>query len=294
MSDKKTAKKPKTSPDLQPGKVAVITGAGSGIGRALALLLAARGMKLALADRDEVGLAETVALIGTRAETMTSCFDVSHEGPNYDFAAAVRERFGSVDLVINNAGVAISGSVAELSSEEIGWIMGVNFWGVVHGTKAYLPGMIAQKSGTIVNVSSLFGLWAPPQNSAYASSKFAVRGFTESLRGEMNALEKTGVRVATVHPGGIATNIAKRARFAAASDHELARQRQAIFDRDALTTTPEEAARVIVAGLDAGKERILIGREAFVIDFMVRLLGGLGVKLVNASARRRMPKELRT
>jgi len=287
------SKRSKNYSDLDAGKVAVITGAGSGIGRALALGLGQRGMKLALADRDETGLNETVALLGPNVEVMTACFDVSHEASNYDFAARVRERFGRVDLVVNNAGVAIGGSVLELTSEEIGWIMNVNFWGVVHGTKAFLPGIVAQKSGTIVNVSSLFGIWAPPHNSAYAASKFAVRGFTEALRGEMQTIEGSDVRIVTVHPGGIATNIAKRARFAAAADHEIGRKRQEFFDREALTVSPDEAARVIIAGLLAGKDRILIARESFVIDFMVRLLGNAGVRRINESARKRMPPELR-
>jgi short-subunit dehydrogenase len=287
------SKKTKKTSDLDAGKVAVITGAGSGIGRALALALGKRKMKLALADRDEAGLNETVALLGPGVEVMTACFDVSHEGPNYDFAARVRERFGHVDLVINNAGVAINGSVLELSSEEIGWIMNVNFWGVVHGTKAFLPGIVAQKSGTIVNVSSLFGIWAAPHNSAYSASKFAVRGFTDALRGEMEAIEGSDIHIVAVHPGGIATNIAKRARFAAASDHEMARKRQEFFDREALTVSPADAAATIIAGLLAGKERILIGRESFVIDFMVRVLGNAGIKRVNESARKRMPPELR-
>jgi short-subunit dehydrogenase len=282
-----------TSSDIAPGKVAVITGGASGIGRALAVAVAARGMKIVLGDRDEAGLAETARLLGGGVDVLTYVLDVSEKNQNDQFAAYVWERFGRADLVINNAGVAIAGSVLELSSDEIGWIMNVNFWGVVHGTKAFLPGLAHQKSGTLVNISSLYGLYGPPLNSAYVASKFAVRGFTESLRGEMNAAG-SGVRIVTVHPGGVATNIAKRARVAAGADQDLSRKRQEYFDRVALRTTPEEAARVIVAGLDAGKERILIGRETFVVDFLVRALGGRGVALLNASLRRRLPPELRS
>ncbi len=282
----------KTTSSLRSGNVAVVTGAASGIGRALALALAARGMKLALADRNEAGLAETVALLPPSVETMTSIFDVSEKAANDALAAEVWQRFGRVDVVINNAGVAIAGSVYELSTDEIAWIMSINFWGVVHGTKAFLPGLALQKSGAIVNISSLYGLYAPPLNAAYAASKYAVRGFTEALRGEMNSID-SGVRIVTVYPGGVSTGIARSARFAAASNRELGRKRQDYFDREALTMTPAAAAGVITAGLDAGKERILIGRDTFFVDFLVRALGDRGVAYLNASVLKRLPPELR-
>ncbi len=286
-----STKTKKTSPDLAAGRVAAITGAGSGIGRALAIVLARRGMKLALADRDEAGLRETLALVGSGTESFGDLFDVSFEASNVEFANKTLAAYGRVDFVANNAGVAIAGTVAELTAAEIAWLMGVNFWGVVHGTKAFLPTILAQKSGTILNVSSLFGIWAPPAQSAYAASKFAVRGFTESLRGELATMPGMRARVVTVHPGGIKTNIAKRARLAAAAPPDLTRRQQEAFDEGFLRISPESAAKTIVAGLDAGKERITIGAEVLLIDGLIRALGATGSDLVNKYFISKIPTE---
>ena len=251
------------------GRVAVVTGAASGIGRALAIALAREQMTLALVDRDEPGLRETVALV-TNAGGMASAhvLDVADETAVNAFAQDVLRAHGHVELLVNNAGVSIFGSVQELASDEIAWLMNVNFWGVVYGTKAFLPALLAQPEACIVNVSSVFGLWAPPGQAAYAASKFAVRGFTESLRAE---LEGTGVHVLTVHPGGIKTAIARNARVARAADPVTAATLTKTFEERLLTTPPETMAAAIVAGIKRGRERVLAGRDANRIDVLIRL-----------------------
>jgi NAD(P)-dependent dehydrogenase (short-subunit alcohol dehydrogenase family)/regulator of RNase E activity RraA len=232
------------------GGVAVITGAASGIGRALALELAAEGMTLALADCDAPGLAETVQFVSSAAATASQhVVDVADEAAVNAFALDVLRVHGRVDVVVNNAGVSIFGSVLELSTAEIAWLMGVNFWGVVHGTKAFLPALLSRPEACLVNISSVFGLWGPPGQTAYAASKFAVRGFTESLRAELSG---TNVRVVTVHPGGVKTAIARSARVAAGADPAKAAALTARFDREFLTMPPQVLAARIV---DAIKHR---------------------------------------
>ncbi|MGD0053098.1 MAG: SDR family NAD(P)-dependent oxidoreductase [Vulcanimicrobiaceae bacterium] len=253
------------------GKVVALTGAGSGIGRALAVALAEAGARVALADRDEEGLDETgrlVAFCGGQHGASEHVIDVSDEAAMQRFASQVLEMYGTVDVAINNAGVALFGTVAELTTEEIAWLMGVNFWGVVYGTKAFLPTLVTRPEAAIVNLSSLFGLWAPPGQSAYAASKFAVRGFSESLRAELTG---TNVRVLTVHPGGVKTAIAARSRVARAADQARATRLSAVFDREFLTLPAETAAAAIVTGLQRGQERILIGADARRIDLLTRL-----------------------
>src|SRR5690349_6225564 len=191
------------------GKVAVVTGAGSGIGRALAQGFAARGCKLAIADINEANLAETAKSLGT--EVMTHKLDVADRAAVYAFAAAVQQRFGTAHVIVNNAGVAVSQTVDALDYKDFEWLMGINFWGVVYGTKAFLPMLTEQNEGAIVNISSVFGIIAVPAQAAYNSAKFAVRGFTECLRHE---LKEAGSQVKSicVHPGGIKTNIVRNAR----------------------------------------------------------------------------------
>ena len=194
-------------------KVAAVTGAGSGIGRALALELAGRGCRLALSDVDAAGLAETERLLDGRARALTlAVVDVADEDAVLGWADQVVADHGRANLVVNNAGVALSGTVAALSTDDYRWIMGINFWGVVHGTKAFLPHLEASGEGHVVNISSVFGLTAQPLMSGYNASKYAVRGFTESLRQD---LELTGscVSATCIHPGGIKTNIARSARL---------------------------------------------------------------------------------
>lgn len=254
-----------------------ITGAGSGIGRALAELAARRGAHLALADVDPKGLAETRERVsGSPGRVSTHVVDVADEAAVRTFAAAAVSAHGGVDVLVNNAGVALYGSVLEIASDEFAWLMNVNFWGVVYGVKAFLPALLQRPEAAIVNVSSLFGLWAPPGQSAYAASKFAVRGFGESLRGE---LLDTNVHVMTVHPAGIATAIARSARVAAAVDPAVAAARTKAFEERFLTIAPADAASAILDGLERKRDRLLIGREARRVDVLTRLLGPHAARL---------------
>ena len=195
------------------GRVAAITGAGSGIGRALARELARRGAHLALSDVDETGLAETVALCeGNGVKVTSHRVDVADRAAVFAWADQVATEHGKVNLVFNNAGVALAATIDEGSVEDIEWLVGINYWGVVFGTKAFLPHLKAAGEGHIVNLSSVFGLISVPAQSAYNASKFAVRGFTDALRMELE-IEGCGVSSTTVHPGGIKTNIARNARM---------------------------------------------------------------------------------
>jgi short-subunit dehydrogenase len=216
--------------------------------------------------------------------------DVAQRTAVEAFAADVLREHRRVDVLINNAGVSIGGDVAELSIEEIEWLMNINFWGTVYGVKAFLPALQRSGDATIVNLSSVFGLYAPPGQSAYAASKFAVRGFTESLREELRG---TGVHVITVHPGGIKTNIAKTARVAAAADPELSRLRTEAFEANMLTQTPESAAATIVRGILERRDRVLIGADAVQLDVVTRLFGPAAPRLLSALAQRTMPEVLR-
>ena len=270
--------------------VVALTGAGSGIGRALAVELANHGYALALADRDPAGLAETAALVAKRTKVTTYVVDVAQKAAVDAFAAVVTREHGRVDVLINNAGVSIAGDVSELTVEEIAWLMNINFWGTVYGVKAFLPALERAGDATIVNLSSVFGLYAPPGQSAYAASKFAVRGFSESLREELRG---TGVHVVTVHPGGIKTNIARTSRVAAAADEAYARRRAQIFEEKMLTQPPEKAAREIVRGILEHRDRVLIGGDAVQIDVLTRALGPGAPRLLAALAQRRLPTELK-
>jgi NAD(P)-dependent dehydrogenase (short-subunit alcohol dehydrogenase family) len=266
-------------------RVAVITGAGSGIGRALALELAGRGARLALSDIDEVAVADTAAHCEKAgAEAKGYRLDVADRAAVTAHADAVAAEFGQVNLVVNNAGVAVMATVEDMSYADMDWIVGINFWGVVHGTKAFLPHLIASGDGHLVNVSSVFGFVGVPTQSAYNATKFAVRGFTEALRQEM-LIEKRRVGVSCVHPGGIQTNIARDARV---SDGSTPGQRAVDFARIA-RTSPEDAAKTIVRGVERNKPRILIGPDAYVFDAVPRLLGARYQRLTAlgvAAARR--------
>jgi NADP-dependent 3-hydroxy acid dehydrogenase YdfG len=247
--------------------VAVITGAGAGIGRALAQRMAREGSALALADIDEAGLLETAAQI-SGVKVTTHHLDVADKAQFGEFANAVVATHGGAKYVFNNAGVGLLGQVAELSIEDYEWLMGVNFWGVVYGVKFFLPHLLAQPRAHIVNISSVFGIFAPAGQSAYCASKFAVRGFTEALRHE---LAGTPVKVTCVYPGGIRTDIARRSRVgqnAPAADKPAA---VAHFDKVA-RTTPEQAAEQIVRAALRGRPRVLVGWDSFAIDKVVRLL----------------------
>jgi len=266
--------------NMQPltGKVAVITGAGSGIGRALAEQLAKEGCRLALADINADSLETTATALRQQGTQLSShLLDVADRAAVYAFADDVLAAYGSVHLVINNAGVSVSQTVAELRYEDFEWLMGINFWGVVHGTKAFLPHLLKNNKGHIVNISSIFGIVGVPTQSAYNASKFAVRGFTEALRQELTG---SGVAVSCVHPGGIKTNIARSARFYQGTDGQQdANQAAARFDRLA-RTSPEQAAQVIIEGIKSGRPRILIGGDARLLDGIQRLLPASYPKLL--------------
>ncbi|MBN1529501.1 MAG: SDR family NAD(P)-dependent oxidoreductase [Thermoleophilaceae bacterium] len=250
------------------GRTAVITGAASGIGRALAVRLAEHGCPVALADQDAAGLEDTAASL--RTPVLAERLDVSDRQGQLAFAASVADWAPApIGAVFNNAGVAVSSSVAAAAIEDDEWLHAINFEGVVHGVRAFLPILLDQGSGAVVNTSSVFGLAGIPHQSAYCASKFAVRGFTEALRHE---LAGSGVRAVTVHPGGVRTNIARNGRLH--SDPKgLGRTRDQIADEfEALVrTTPERAAEVIHRGVDAGKARILVGPDAYVFDALTRL-----------------------
>jgi NAD(P)-dependent dehydrogenase (short-subunit alcohol dehydrogenase family) len=249
-------------------KVAVITGAGSGIGRALALELALRGARLALSDVDSEALDGTVASAKERgAEARGYPLDVADREAVLAHAEAVVADFGQVNLVVNNAGVALGATVEEMSFKDFDWLMGINLGGVVNGTKAFLPHLIASGDGHLVNVSSVFGFIGVPTQSAYNAAKFAVRGFTEALREEMLAARHP-VGVSCVHPGGIKTNIVRHSR---GGDEDKAAA-AAGFEKIAMTT-PEKAARTILRGVERRSGRILIGPDAYVLDAIPRVLG---------------------
>jgi NAD(P)-dependent dehydrogenase (short-subunit alcohol dehydrogenase family) len=250
--------------------VAVVTGAGSGIGRALAVRLAQEGASLAIADIKAAELDETVRQLqpinGSSAKVTTHVVDVSDKNRVAEFAREVVEAHGRANLLINNAGVGLFGTVEQLSIEDIEWLMGINFWGVIYGVKHFLPILRRQPQSHIVNISSVFGIVGPVGHSAYAASKFAVRGFTESLRHE---LAGGAVKVSVVHPGGVKTNIANNSRSGAEADQAAVDRERAIFNM-AARTSPEKAADRIVRGILRDEERILVGFDAWMMDRIQR------------------------
>ncbi|HVT21567.1 MAG TPA: SDR family oxidoreductase [Mycobacteriales bacterium] len=270
------------------GKTAVITGAGSGIGRALATELANRGARLAISDVNDTALGETVAICEkSGAEVKGYHLDVADRSAVLAHAEEVTKDLGEANLVVNNAGVALMATVEEMSWEDLDWLMGINFWGVIHGTKAFLPHLIASGDGHLVNVSSVFGFVGVPSQSAYNAAKFGVRGFTEALRQEM-LIAGHPVAVSCVHPGGIKTNIARDAR--AARDLIPLEERAARFEK-AARTTPEKAALTILRGVDRKSPRILIGPDARLFDATARLSGARYQRVV-ATLMRRAGKRL--
>lgn len=246
--------------------VAVVTGAGSGIGRALALELSRQGARLALADVNSAGLEETRRLLSA-SSARTYVVDVSDAAAVENFARQVEHDLGRTRILVNNAGVALYGTFAEISVKDFEWLMGINFWGVVHGCKFFLPQLTREPGSHIVNVSSVFGLIGPPGQAAYCSSKFAVRGFSECLREE---LREAGVHVTCVHPAGIATNIADTARVGAMAQVADLEEIRKQFTK-ALTIPAAEAAQIIVRAILGDKDRVLIGKDAYRIDFLQRL-----------------------
>lgn len=265
-------------------KVVVITGAGSGIGRALAIDLAGRGAVLALSDWDQDGLRATEPLVEERGALSVrgDVLDVRDREAVHAYAASVAADLGRVDVLVNNAGVALHGDFEEASHEDFRWVIDVDLWGVVHGTEAFLPHLIASGDGHLVNMSSLFGLVGVPGQTAYNAAKFAVRGFSEALRQEM-ILAGHPVGVTSVHPGGIRTAIVRNARTTRSHDPA---QLALDFEARLARTTPERAAERIVDGILRNKARVLIGADAHLIDLASRLLGPAYLGLAARVARR--------
>lgn len=250
------------------GRTVMITGAASGIGRSLAQRLSRHGSAVAIADIDERGLKETEASL--RGPSLTRVLDVRDAAAQHDFAAEVRAWMPTpLAAVFNNAGVAVASSVLDAVPEDDDWLREINFHGVVNGTRAFLPILVEQDDGVIVNTSSVFGLVGIPFQSAYCASKFAVRGFTDSLRQELRG---TGVHAVNVHPGGITTNIARNGRVRKDPEGRGRTHEQIASEFEALTmTSPDKAAEVIHAGVERGKSRILIGPDAYFFDALGRL-----------------------
>jgi NAD(P)-dependent dehydrogenase (short-subunit alcohol dehydrogenase family) len=249
-------------------KVVVITGAGSGIGRALALEAARQGAVLALSDWNEEAVKETERLAASK-RSLARKVDVRNEKEVSAFADEVGRELGGAHVIVNNAGVTVSDFVGSMKRTDFEWLMDINFWGVVRGTEAFLPQLKAKDDAHVINISSVFGLIGVPSQSAYNASKFAVRGYTESLRQELHG---TSVHVTCVHPGGVKTNIVKNGRNrtnsvgAAIENDAMARD----FEKIA-RTTPDEAARIIWTGVLADAPRVLVGGDAHLIDFVQRL-----------------------
>jgi short-subunit dehydrogenase len=251
------------------GRTAVVTGAAGGIGRAIATSLARRGCHLALADIDEVALARTAGELAAQGVGVSHYrLDVSDQKAVAAFPDRVTADHAGVDLLFNNAGVALGGTFEQVAEADFEWLFAINFWGVVRMTRAFLPLLHKSEEARLVNISSLYGLIAPPRNAAYVASKFAVRGFSESLRHE---LEATRIGVTVVHPGGIATSIAKNARIpqsTSAADIEMGRR----LAQTLLRMPPEVAGETIVRGVENRKARILVGSDAKMAALLERLM----------------------
>ncbi|GFG75075.1 SDR family NAD(P)-dependent oxidoreductase [Mycobacterium botniense] len=269
------------------GKIAVVTGAGSGIGQALAIELARSGAQLAISDVDTEGLARTEErLKAIGAPVKADRLDVTERESFLAYADAVNEHFGAVNQIYNNAGIAFTGDIEVTPFKDIERVMDVDFWGVVNGTKAFLPHLIASGDGHVINISSIFGLFSVPGQAAYNSAKFAVRGFTEALRQEM-ALAGHPVKVTTVHPGGIKTAIARNATAAEGLDKdELAE----LFDKRMAITSPQRAARIILDAVRKNKARVLVGPDAKALDLLVRLTGSGYQRLFAPVLSRMLPR----
>jgi NADP-dependent 3-hydroxy acid dehydrogenase YdfG len=270
------------------GKVAVVTGAGSGIGQALAVELARSGAKLAISDVDTEGLAQTeqqLKAIGTPVKA--DRLNVTEREAFLAYAEAVGDHFGKVNQIYNNAGIAFTGDIEISQFKDIERVMDVDFWGVVNGTKAFLPHLIASGDGHVINISSVFGLFSVPGQSAYNAAKFAVRGFTEALRQEM-VLAGHPVGVTTVHPGGIKTAIARNATAAEGLD---AAELASVFDKRMAITSPQRAARIILEAVRKNKARVLVGPDAKALDLMIRLTGSGYQQLFSPVLRRLLPRQ---
>ena len=258
-------------------KTIALTGAASGIGRALAIELANEGCHLALADKDSAGLEETqrtVQQIYSQPDATTApkvtlhTMDVASKEQVDSWADAVVQAHGQVDVVINNAGVALSGSIEEITVEDFNWVFDVVFYGVLYGTKAFLPYLRQRPEAHIVNISSVNGFFPFPNNAPYNCAKHAVKALNQTL---MQELRDSHIKVTSVHPGGIGTNIVNSSRFVGANDNEVHREKVKSSFQSVAKTTAETAAHVIIKGIKRDKQRLLVGRDAYVLDWLNRL-----------------------
>jgi short-subunit dehydrogenase len=252
---------------------AAITGAASGIGRALAIEFAGRGCDLALADRDEAGLKALAAEIGRARKVSVHRVDVGEPDDIAQFASEAIAAHPALNILVNNAGVALLGQFEEIDQAQMKWLFDINFWGVVHGTRAFLPHLKTLPEAHIVNVSSIFGIIAPPGQSAYAAAKFAVRGFSESVRHEL-AMAESKVKLSVVHPGGVSTSIARSSRTGVGVTDNARRAQMIERFENAAKTTPKDAALRIIRGIEKNEPRILIGNDARFMDLLQRFRPG--------------------
>ena len=269
------------------GKVAVLTGAGSGIGQALAIELARSGASLAISDVDPEGLAATeerFKAIG--APVKADRLDVTEREAFELYADAVKAHFGKVNQIYNNAGIAFAGDIEVSQFKDIEKVMDVDFWGVVNGTKVFLPHLIESGDGHVINISSVFGLFSVPGHAAYNAAKFAVRGFTEALRQEME-VAKRPVKVTTVHAGGIKTNIVRNMTAVESVDKDQLTQ---TFDKKLANTSPQKAARIILDGVRKNRARVLVGPDAKALDLIVRVTGSGYQRLFSTVMSRMVPE----
>lgn len=253
------------------GKTAVVTGAASGIGRGLAINLAREGCSLALADVAETGLDETIHLIDTESVKANAYrVDVSDRDRVYRFADEVMRDFGKVDIVINNAGVQLKESLEDVTYEDLDWLLGINLYGIIYGSKAFLPHLRKRPSANLVNVSSVQGFFTNPYSGPYCTSKFAVRGFTLTLAQE---LKDAQVTVSCVYPGGVRTNIVRNERFHKISRPEMSKEDEtAFFEKHVCWISADRAARIIIKGIKKNRARILVGPDAYFYDLISRLV----------------------
>jgi short-subunit dehydrogenase len=263
-------------------KTAAVTGAASGIGRMLAVNLANEGCNLALADINASGLQETAKLVGDRVKVTTHIVDVSRREQIFRYADEAAGRHGGVDIIINNAGVGVGDFLETIPLEDFEWLMGINFWGVVYGTMAFLPHLRKRPEGHVVNISSINGIIPNPNNGPYCAAKFAVKGYTETLAQEMH---KTSIHVSCVHPGGIKTNIVRNARVNRAMCDLTREKAENLFEDVVFRTTADDAAKIIISGIRRNKRRILVGVDAKALDLLTRFFPVTAVTLSNLLSR---------
>jgi short-subunit dehydrogenase len=264
-------------------KTAAVTGAASGIGRMLAVNMAKEGCNLALADVNAPGLQETAKLVGDQVKVTTHIVDVSRREQVFQYADEAAGRHGGVDLIINNAGVALGDFLETVPMEDFEWLMGTNFWGVVYGSMAFLPYLKKRPEGHIVNISSINGIIPNPNNGPYCAAKFAVKGYTETLAQEMHG---TNIHVSCVHPGGIKTNIARNGRVNRAMFGLTKEKAANLYEEKLFKTTADDAAKIIISGVKRNKRRILVGADAKFLDLLTRFFPVTAVTLSTVFSRR--------